>query len=196
MMTILENTRTDLENEEFFANSPKKNGKSLKARLNDMKKFKVLAQKDITLFSSPIKTFKSPTPQNSVIFINTSSFHQSPLNATKSMTMSWEFNLESPEGSHFELMMEEEDILKKKDSFLDSEEEEEVDTPLFEKLKGPGTRKYTASMMEKDFGSHMKKAANLKEVQSSVILNKKMVYYDEEGNFIEKISNFYINEID
>ena len=190
MIKILENTRTYLENEEFFADNPKKNEKSLKARLNDMKKSKVLVQKNITVFSSPIKTFKSSTPQNSVIVIKTSSFHQSPLNASKSMTMSWEFNFESSESSHFEFMMEEEDILKKKDSFLDSEEEEEVDTPLFEKLKGPGTRKYTASMMEKDFGSHMKKAANLKEVQSSVILNKKIVYYDEDRNFMEKISDF------
>ena len=181
MMTILENSRSDLENEEFF-DTPKKTQRTLKARLAEMKKSKAV-KKDITLFSSPVKTFKQPTsPQSSVIFINTSSFHQSPVNATKSMSISMDFALEeNNEEPHFELLMEE-DAKHEKDSFLDSEEEE-VDSPLFEKLKAPGVKKFTSSMMEKDMSIHVKKM-NSKENSSSVILHKKMVYYDEDGMYL------------
>lgn len=183
MMTILENSRSDLENEEFFA-SPQKKQRTLKARLAEMKKSKAI-KKDITLFSSPVKTFKQPTsPQSSVIFINTSSFHQSPVNATKSMSISMDFALEEDnnEEPHFELLMEE-DVKHEKDSFLDSDEDEEADSPLFEKLKAPGVKKFTSSMMEKDMSVHVNKM-NCKEISSSVILHKKMVYYDEDGIYI------------
>lgn len=182
MMTILENSRTDLENEEFFSSPKKRSMSSLKERLLEMKKSKAL-KKDITLFSSPIKTFKSPaSPQGSVIFINTSSFHQNPVNVTKSMSISMDdFALEENNENPFELLMEEEEGLKRKDSFLDSDEEQDKASPVLEKFKLPEAKKFTVSLRENDIGSHLKKMNSNQRTSSSVILSKKMVYYDEDG---------------
>ncbi len=179
MMTILENSRSDLENEDFFNSNPKKTGRTLKARLNELKKEKSKAsKKDITLFSSPIKTCKSPN-SSSIVFINSANFLQNPLNSSKSMSMSFEFSLEEKVPSHFEFLMEEDDIYKNqdKDSLIDSDEE--FESPVLRKERF-GDKKFTLSMAEKDLTGHLKKMGK-NNFETSVIINKKVVYYDEEG---------------
>ena len=191
MMTILENSRSNLENEEFFGSSPKPKTHSLKSRLSDMKKSKA-HKKDVTLFSSPIRTMKSPThSQGSIVFINSSSFHMNQADVSKSMSMTLDFNLE-PE-SHFEMYMLEEEKYEnsdKDDSFVDQEWES---PKLPDKSAKTDLKKFTVSMAEKDYATHMEKLD--KHYDTSVILNKKVVYYDEEGIFylLFILTKLYLN---
>ena len=93
--------------------------------------------------------------------------------------MSFEFSLEEKEKSQFEFLMEEDDIYKNpdKDSLIDSDEE--FESPILKKEKF-GERKFTLSMAEKDLAGHMKKMGK-NNYETSLIINKKVVYYDEEG---------------
>lgn len=176
MMTVLENSRSDLENQEFFSPSPRKHNQSLKCRLNEMKKTSSL-KKDITLFSSPCKTFKN---QNSIIFINASALEETIRGSSKSLSMSIDFNLEE---TQFELLMEEGCSHNKKDddSLLDSGSENE--SPYPPKSRNQIAKKLTLSMAEKNPLSAKKNQYKKEKIDdpTSVILNKKLVYFDEEG---------------
>lgn len=187
MMTILENSRSDLESEAFFASPPKsKKDRSLRSRLQEMKKYHTI-RKDITMFSSPMKLPKSPqTSQShgSMIFVNSSNLVLKDRNiSTKSLSMSIDFNLEE---SHFDMLMQEDEFLEKKssgldDSFLNSDDDKE--SPMLQIPSMP-EKKLTTSLAERDIANHI---VNLTQKQafydSSVILKKKLVYFDEEGYF-------------
>ena len=73
-----------------------------------------------------------------------------------------------------------------KDSFFDSDEENE--SPML-KVPSMNEKKLTVSLAERDMAAHLYSAQKQKALyDSSVILKKKLVYYDEEG-FIHLFMN-------